>query len=329
MKKALILLILALTGCSVRDNQEYCPQQFLTVLFTPGEETKAASEAAESAVSHLSVLLFTDGSTAPYAFGSAEGGSLSLSIASGIYTVYAIANFPSFVPSSSTSPSAIASMTSDLTDNSRSALVMSGALRRSITSSGTVAVPVLRHTSKVILKAVSVDFGGTFLEGETVHLKKCYLDNVWGSCSFGTSSGGISPEATVPSGSGTWYNLHGYVPSAADGLLYSAMETDIPDGTTWSGRQFFYCTPNPSAETGENAVPCCTRLVLEASVGDDADICYYHVDLPGMAPNSAYSVSVAIGYSGGDGPESNIGRWSFSAEVSVEDYSVSEMRVTL
>lgn len=329
MKRALIILLLAFSGCSVWDNQAGCPEPLLSVIFTPGEETRSPSEASESAVTHLSILLYREGTTLPYAFGSISGGSLPLSIDSGTYTVYAIVNFPSFTPTSSTRPSDIASMTSNLTDNSRSALVMSGSVKATISSSGTVAVPVLRHTSKVTLQSVSVDFSGTYLEGKSILLKKCYLSNVWGSCSFGAASSGAAPEATVPSARGSWYNLHGYSTSAADELIYAALSTTVADGTTCSDRQYFYCTPNPSTVRTSDALPCCTRLVLEVSVGDDENTCHYHIDLPGMSPNSAYAVSVSIGYYGGDSPESNLGRLDISAEVSVEDYTVSEMPVTL
>jgi len=318
------MLLVACSGCSVWDNQANCPEETFEVLFTPGEETKAGTEGAESTVSHLTIILYRESSTTPYAYGSASAGSLALSIASGAYTIYALANDPSFSPSSSTTPSVIASMTSSLTDNSRAALVMSGAVTRNISASGTVAVPVWRHTAKVTLQSVSVDFGETFLKGETVHLRKAYLTNVWGTCSFGSSTSGARPETTVPAESGTWFNLHGYTASSCDDLLYATLTTDIPDGSTSTAKQYFYCTPNPSTVTEGSVTPCCTRLVLEATIGDDSEVFFYHVDLPGMSPNSSYAVSVTIGYLGGSDPETNLSRYSISAGISIEDYTVSE-----
>ena len=80
----------------------------------------------------------------------------------------------------------------------------------------------------------------------------------------------------------------------------------------------FYAYPNSSLVTDANASIPCTRLVIYATIGNEE--CYYHVDLPGMMPNTSYNVDVAINNYGGFDEEHNYEKPSLDVTVSVESW---------
>lgn len=99
---------------------------------------------------------------------------------------------------------------------------------------------------------------------------------------------------------------------------YGTSPLSVSNGTTASPGLYFYCYPNSSTTTDSYADIPCTRLVIEGTIGNET--MYYHVDLPGMLPNTSYNVDVTINNYGGLDAETNYSKPSISFTCSVNGW---------
>ena len=297
-------------------------QDLVTVVFsaTGDRKTKvtAISDADETNIGRWAVFAFENGSGHFRAENSSSGSPLPLQLIAGReYTCYAIVNYPvtgtgAFDPSSVRNQDDLTDKIAYLGDNTQSALLMFGGTVITPVAEATesVTINVRRLVSRIDLRGLEVDFSGKpGLESKTFTLRGVYVTNAYRTTRYGNdyTYAELSPTRSA------WYNTGGWhrgesPESRLDALLGDrGINTVVSALSPYTGIHSFYTFPNPTelvndVRTIESWTRRCTRLVIEASIGDD--IVYYAITAPQMIRNRIYAASnVVIRGRGSNDPE--------------------------
>ena len=331
MKNIAKLLFVALGVAAIASCNKEMPEVsapadngLVKVLFSLPEGspmTRATTEASESNVNQLNIAVVSGGTIA-YT-GSATQNGVTIEMNPGTYDVYAFVNAPSAYRSGITvgaSISTLVSAVSNMGDNSTTNFIMSGNITGKAIdgTTGTVVVPVSRHSSKVILQAMNVDFTGTPYAGKTLTIKGIYVSNVFTQATYEPKEI-ASPAATES----LWLSKFGN-PDSNPMITETGLSIALADGGSNTTAHYFYPYPN-ATNNDVNTLDAWsvrdTRLVIQARMqGDNAD-CYYHIDIPGMKPNHKYVITaVNIKNLGGPDPEHNLEKQGVDFTVDVLDW---------
>ena len=283
--------------------------------------TRATTEASESNVNQLNIAVVSGGTIA-YT-GSATQNGVTIEMNPGTYDVYAFVNAPSAYRSGITvgaSISTLVSAVSNMGDNSATNFIMSGNITGKAIdgTTGTVVVPVSRHSSKVILQAMNVDFTGTPYAGKTLTIKGIYVSNVFTQATYEPKEI-ASPAATES----LWLSKFGN-PDSNPMITETGLSIALADGGSNSTAHYFYPYPN-ATNNDVNTLDAWsvrdTRLVIQARMQGESADCYYHIDIPGMKPNHKYVITaVNIKNLGGPDPEHNLEKQGVDFTVDVLDW---------
>ena len=229
---------------------------------------------------------------------------------SGEKIVWAILNNPAI--QAVANETALKSTVLDLANSSPTALVMSGCSDVDVVANATATpnINVERLVAKVKMEDVSVNFGGTGLQGATLTIKGIYLKNVVGNVNLD----GTAPAPLV------WYNQRNAAAVAASSAAIKALTLDgAPTGTTGalsinSARvdtvtgssvydidRCWYVFPNTATTDNTTEFPTRTHLVIRAhlggsdaagTLGSEGRDTYYEVALPGpIQRNYIYNIT--------------------------------------
>jgi hypothetical protein len=238
-----------------------------------------------------------------------------------------VANYPvsgtgAFDPSAVRTPSDITGRVAYLGDNAPDALMMYGYTtiipepvewdpedpEAAVPESRTISVR--RLVSRIDLRGLSVDFSGKpALEGKTFTLRRIYVTNAYRTTRYGTpyTFSELSPTRSAWYNSGGWHRGEG-AETGMDRLLGDlSVNRVVSAGSPYTGSHSFYAFPNPTTtandvRTMEAWTRRCTRLVIEATIGDDT--VYYAITAPAMTRNRIYAASsVVIHGRGSNDPE--------------------------
>ena len=294
----------------------------VTVVFSASGNEKSkvtgVSEENERVIGRWSIFAFDDANGQFRYESSLSGSPLPLQLAAGHrYTCYAIVNYPAagvgaFDPSSVRTPEDLKNKTAYLGDNQAQALLMFGSA--SVTpvadSEEEVTISVRRLVSRIDLRGLRVDFSGKpQLSGKEFKLRSVYATNAYRTTRYGTdyTYGEISATRSA------WYNTGGWHRGESPETDIDALVGDIGINTVisatspYTATHSFYAFPNPCPEsedirTTESWTRRCTRLVIEASIGED--VFYYAINVPSMSRNRIYAASnVVIHGKGSKDPE--------------------------
>jgi len=155
-------------------------------------------------------------------------------------------------------------------------------------------------------------------------VNRVFLSHAVGECHY--YSDGSTPTAIAPASVSIWYNKLGvYTLTSSDpaSLLAVTVGANIANGSSYTTEQVMYAYPNSSPASSAVAwCPRYTRLILDCSLAGTQG--YYHVDIPSIAGNKVYNVSLTIHKKPSDDPEDNTPEidpaLSFTANVSVADW---------
>lgn len=300
----------AIVGCSEKSadlegNGNVGEKVQLTVNL-PGIQTKVTGEPADGTVNDVQIFVF-DRHGVFETSQSASASSVSLTCTTGEKQIVALVNAE---PEASVGNiNELRSRTSDLKDSSPESLVMAGEKTVTLTTSGSVEMPVTRLASRIRLVDVRPEFELPQHQQLSFEVKAVYLINVAGDKAY------LSAQA--PS---LWYNMSGYDASTSPDFLYD----EVVDGTVASGSGYdvvhtFYCYPN--------ATDVDTRLVVEAEVG--GNVYYYPVTLDSVEQNRSYSCSLKITRLGSDDPDTPVEDGTVKFTVKVEDWVETELEETI
>lgn len=283
--------------------------------------TRATTEASESNVNQLDIAVVSGGVIAYK--GAATQNGVTIEMNPGTYDVYAFVNAPSAYRSGITvgaSISTLVSAVSNMGDNSTTNFIMSGNITGKAIdgTTGTVVVPVSRHSSKVILQSINADFTGTHYAGKTLTIKGIYVSNVFTQATYEPKEI-VSPAATES----LWLSKFGN-PDSNPMITETGLSIALADGGSNSTAHYFYPYPN-ATNNDVNTLDAWsvrdTRLVIQARMQGDTADCYYHINIPGMKPNHKYVITaVNIKNLGGPDPEHNLEKQGVDFTVDVLDW---------
>ena len=248
--------------------------------------------------------------------------SVDLATFTGTKTVYAVTNFNRLTLAKDYLLTDFEALTSDLTDNSATKLVMVGKNTLTVTEydknknpsaeAQTLTIYVKRLAAMVVIDKITVDFSKTSLAGATFTLQEIYLKNVVGKCHLGLTGVTAEEGANVlpialtddeHTNYDNWYNK-GTKPAVGapyvtvDTWPHPCTEVAGGDGNVLSRCLFAY--PNKTTEDSHEAEFCqrMTRLVIKALVkkadvtpGTKGVVTYYVFDLPVLVANRVYRIS--------------------------------------
>lgn len=279
----------------------------LSICASSCNSTKASSPGSEEAVRSIQVLMFRDGIL--QGSGHAEASDVKMMVGEGIYDIYVFVNDPTeWASDPDVTEEEIMSSQSLLEDNSMSSFVMFGYRHgvRVDNGTGLITVPVDRLVSKIVFEEVRTDFGDNpYFKGETLEIKRIYLSNILGSCSYSLTPDGSPPD------DGIWFCRMGAedIPDALKSMTADdVIGMTIPDGGSQNLSKVYYAYPNGciSDTSSDNWSPRRTRLVIEAVLNGEQ--CWYQITLPPMKPNVTYCInSCTIKNMGGTSPEEHLG----------------------
>ena len=249
--------------------------------------------------------------------------TLTLDVLPGKKTVWAVANILSKINESTIpSPADLSSKIYDLGDNAKNKLAMSGWAEKIVTLDDSSMELNVKHLAcKVVLDGIKRNYTNQDYANIPLTVKKIYMSNVAGRCSFGC-------EGEMPS---VWYNMLGDIPSDLSASVKALTVDDglnisLAEGASYTTTHTFYVYPNPSVDTavGGTWSPRLTRLVLECDYGGKT--CYYPVSIPGpMVRNKVYHISLLTltkpGSTSKDDPQNEVSSTiSFSVQIKVADW---------
>ena len=284
-------------------------------------ETRSTTQAAESAVTNLQVLVYNaSGNLVAYA--GANSGTVSATVPLGIagHTVYAVTNVPDDLSLCST-PSSLTSKVSYLKDNSAAGLQMIGSVsNQTFTSASTVNVEVRRFAAKVEIDEITCAFTAAAFRSQEFSVTGVYLINVNGTC----------PYSQVPA-AGTWYNKMQYESGECNALISDKLSSPVRIQTTsgqvtpYTTKHYFYCYANPTTTDAHrgNWSPRRTRLVVETRLG--SHVYYYPIDIVGTGNilnlNTSYTVTkLTVTGPGVDHPDDLLDNGTVNFTVTVKDW---------
>ena len=284
-------------------------------------ETRSTSQAAESAVTSLQILVYNaSGNLVAYA--SANSGTVSATVPLGIsgHSVYAVTNVSDDLSGCST-PSTLTSKMSYLKDNSAAGLQMIGSKDNlTFTSASTVNIEVRRFAAKVEIDEITSAFTAAAYRAQEFVVTGIYLINVNGSC----------PYSQVPA-AGTWYNKMQYESGECNALIadkFSSsvrIQTSSGQVTPYTTKHYFYCYANPTTTDAHRGSwsPRRTRLVVETKLG--THVYYYPIDIVGTGNilnlNHSYTVTkLTITGPGAEHPDDPLDNGTVNFTVTVKDW---------
>ena len=258
-----------------------------------GTATRASGEAGsgEGRVARWAVFVFdrSASGTLVTAGTSASDGPVTVSVAPGVeYDIAAVANYPqSFAPASVTSLGGLRGTASVLPDNSGGELVMYGSVRAAFTaSSPSGEIAVSRLACKIVLGTVTLSMADPYLAALPFRLTAVFPSNVYLPGSLGADH--TAAEA-LASGELSWMNRMG---DAGPGGLRDEVDVPLNQGGSYTTPHHFHVYPNPIPSASDTRAdswsPRCTRLVIQARVGDMTR--YYAVTIPAMERNHSYVI---------------------------------------
>ena len=249
--------------------------------------------------------------------------SLTLDVLPGRKTVWAVANIVSKI-NESTIPtvSDLSSKVYDLENNAIDKLSMSGSAEKNVSMDDCSMELIVKHMAcKVVLDGVKRSFTNSDYSIIPLTVKKIYLSNVAGKCSFGC-------EGEMPS---LWYNQLGVIPSdlatSVKALIVDdGLNVSLPEGGSYNFTHTFYAFPNPSTDPvyGGTWSPRQTRLVLECDYGGNT--CYYPVTITGpLVRNKVYHISMLTlkkpGSTSPDNPNTEVSSTiGFTVQIKVAEW---------
>ena len=289
-----------------------------------GEEpgTKSKTQASESAVNSLQILVFNSGGNL-VAYGSENSSSLSASVPLGVggHTVYAIVNVSENL-SSCSSPGALTSKVSYLKDNTSAGLQMLGsATNQTFLSGNEVKIDVTRFASRVEIDQITSAFTAAAFKSQQFSVKGIYLINVNGTCPYTMNASAL-----------TWYNQLKYVSGDCNHMISDVFASPVviqnASGavTPYTTKHYFYCYPNPTTTDTHGGTFSArrTRLVVETMLGSKTY--YYPIDIVGTGskidPNTSFTVTkLTITGPGVDNPDDKLDNGSVSFSINIKDWA--------
>jgi len=301
----------------ITENPEETGKISVTVS-VPEPETKAPNASVKDAgISSVQLFIF-DRATGLYEKSSTRktfDGETTVTMSditsrSGEKIVWAVLNNPAILAVAN--EAALKSTVLDLANSSPTALAMSGSADVDVTANATVTpnIVVERLVAKVNMEDVSVNFGGTGLQGATFTIKAIYLKNVVGNVNLD----GSAPNSLV------WYNQRNAAAVSASSAAIKALTLDgAPTGdngalnitytniSSTTGNYIFdidrcwYVFPNAATQDDMVNYPTRTHLVIRAhlggsdaagTLGENGRDTYYEVALPGpIQRNYVYNIT--------------------------------------
>ena len=302
--------ILLMGFCLLASCQETEPASQITVTFSLQEDSPAGTRSdssRESEVRRWALLLFRDGLFADYSLSSSPE-PITRTLQTGSYTAYAVANYPesSFHPERFREEKDLTESAIDLFDNAFEAPVMFGNTDVDLSAgTSTLGITVERLVCKAVIRKVSVDFTDPSLAGKPFILKGIFLSNC---CRSGRYGSDLSRKELPRSETG-WYNPMGRNLSENRLLTASGLDLPVTPQVPCDVPHSFLYYPNPT-DPGQDThaaawSPRCTRMVLEARIGDRT--CYYPVTLPPVPRNrTCIAEEIMIRRAGSPDPEQEV-----------------------
>ena len=322
----------ALSSCDRQDNVSTSEieqdTETVTLSVSVGNpSTKSTASWADEAISTLGVYIFdADGSYAASGYDDTGESKVEIECQTGSgKTIFALVNYPLDSLGSDTSSLTISKMmalTSDLSENSTSAFVMSGMEEDvEITTSSAITIDVYRVAAKVSIDEIVNAITDEAYVNTTFILRGIYLINApvdgYPLCDLEVTS--YTPSS--------WMNQGGYVyDSIYDTYLYDEVGATIASKASYETTHEFYCYPNFTEDDSQDEEWCArkTRLVVEVSLG--GDIYYYPISLEEVIRNKHYHfTSLTITLRGSTDPDYPIETENFSYSVEIEDWDGVEM----
>lgn len=261
----------------------------------------------ETRVNRWTLCVFRVSDGMPAAAGSsASSAAIVRTLPAGAYRAVAVVNPPTtgpgaFDPGASLTENALEAQTAYLADNAVGSLEMYGVKSFTLgAASASVAIPVSRLVSKVVLQKVTLRLSNTALTAYPFTLDAVYLDNVPSRTAWGTDPA----FGNLPADRALWYNPMGWhktgactSPACPDLLLGERqIGTVIAQGGSHQTEYAFYTVPNPTSSQEDTRSATwakrATRLVIEARLGSQTQ--YYVASLPEMARNHSYVIEEAV-----------------------------------
>ena len=305
-----------------------------------GTKATGITSSGETAIGRWAVFAF-DGASGWYTHEtSAVGAPIPMVLRAGrTYTCYAMVNYPTsgtgaFDPSTVHSPSDLTGKVAYLSDNAVGSLLMFGSV--TFTPSATFYDPedpssavsenrtisVTRLVSRIDIGSVAVDFSGKpALQAKTFTLRNLYVTNAYRTSRYGSDW----LPAELSGSRAAWYNTGGWHRGEAGVSWFDAILGDrninavVTPSSPYSTAHSFYAFPNPTPVTDDARETAawsvrCTRLVIEATLGDET--LYWGITVPSMTRNRIYTAaSVTIHGRGSTDPEAE----STEIDVNVTD----------
>lgn len=268
--------------------------------------TKVSGASSESQVNDLQIFVF-DESGVIEAYGHSNSTSLALTCLPGSKTVVALANAPALPEISSYSE--LTSVSSSLSDNAVSSLVMEGKVEVTLNSSTSVTIPVKRIAARITLSKIINALELDYHRKMTFSVTSVYLINVAGDKKY-----------LVDSDPSSWFNRMQNENSSVPFLSQSLGGEAISYNSSYSTSHYFYSYPNHTAtdRNGGSWSPRFTRLVVEAMLGGKTY--YYPVTLPEVDQNTAYDITLTVTRPGSDSPDKPVTTQAAEFTIQVLDW---------
>lgn len=302
---------LALASCNeMPDSAPVANEMVELEIKVPVAQTRTAgTPSAEDAVSNLQIFVFDHATGSLEAYGNQDNTKvLKLTCLPGDKDIVALVNAPSCA-SVSTLP-ALQAKTSSLSDNASGKLVMSGSVRKTLSSTDKSAtIDVSRIAAKVTLLSVKNAMDLKVNQDKEFVVTGVYLINVAGDRKYLSDS--------TP---GAWYHKMRYESSNTLSFLYDAPKATVKWNETYSKQHYFYCYPNATSSDANAGTWSArkTRLVVEATLGGEK--CYYPVTLSEVSQNTAYNVTLTVTRPGSPSPDIPVSTEEATFTVNVKDW---------
>ena len=324
MKKTTVTIVAALAAVSCSglatentpSGQEGPGMALLTVnISEAGHDTKSTLTTwADGTVSSASVFVFnSDGTYDNSATASGTSVTLKCTVGTG-KQVYVVVN--KTISGAIADVASLEAVTTTLTDNSSGHFVMTGKAAGVSVSSGDndpVNIEVVRHAAKISIDKITNSLTESGWKDLPFKVTGIFLVNAAGG------DPGLFASGYTPS---TWYNKTKYVPGAADGMLYDALDATVANTSSLSATHTFYCMPNPTATDTSNPTwsPRKTRLAVEVTIGEQTF--YYPVTLDNVVRNTHYSISnLNITRLGSSSPDIPVESSTMTFSISVKSWT--------
>ena len=320
----------ALSSCDRQDNVstsviEKDTETVTLSVSVDNPSTRSTATWADEAIFTLGVYIFdADGSYAASGYDGTGESTVEIECQTGSgKTIFALVNYtPDVEDVSSLTISDMMALTSDLSENSTSAFVMSGMEEDvEITTSSAISIDVYRVAAKVSIDKIVNAITDEAYVNSTFTLTGIYLINApvdgYPLCDLEVTS--YTPSS--------WMNTGGYVTDDTyDTYLYDKVEETITSDASYETTHEFYCYPNFTEDDSQDDDWCArkTRLVVEVSLGGDTY--YYPISLDKVIRNKHYHfTSLTITLRGSTDPDYPIETENFSYSVDIEDWDDVEM----